>query len=241
MSETKIDAAREELLGDTAAPATAGAIAGAASRQTSDSWTAAASSDALPPAPMRSRRSRGLALEKRPNACTTLHSTLGWNLKAAAPSPTGTTLLSLVMVMVEPGERTCVGRAELEGESSRRGRPRDARISYYECRLVPGVGSHPHPRRGTPDFKSPLSISACLGRSEFFLLILSIRPSRRRRHLGLSRRVSLPPCCHPGRALTWRQSFLTSPATGIDLVCRSGPLGSQDESKIPGPPLAECI
>jgi hypothetical protein len=48
------------------------------------------------------------------------------------------------------------------------------------------------PPRGTPDFKSPRLISAYLGRSGLSLLVRPIRSSRRRRHLGLSRRVSLP-------------------------------------------------
>ena len=46
---------------------------------------------------------------------------------------------------------------------------------------------------GTPDFKSPSLISVYLGGSEFFLLTKPIRRSNRLRHLGLSRRVSLPP------------------------------------------------
>ena len=58
---------------------------------------------------------------------------------------------------------------------------------------MPGAGLEPaRPLRGTPDFKSPLPISAYLGGSEFFLLTGPIRPSDRLRPLGLSRRVSLP-------------------------------------------------
>src|SRR5438552_3439063 len=53
------------------------------------------------------------------------------------------------------------------------------------------------PPKGTPDFKSPLPISVYLGRSEFFLLTGPIVPSHRRRSLGLSRRVSLPPSLPP--------------------------------------------
>src|SRR5437773_1064663 len=65
--------------------------------------------------------------------------------------------------------------------------------------LMAGGGTRTRtPPEGTPDFKSPVPISACLGRSEFFLLTRPIRRSDRLRHLGLSRRVSLPPCCHPG-------------------------------------------
>ena len=53
------------------------------------------------------------------------------------------------------------------------------------------------PPRGTPDFKLPLSVSACLGRSELFLLTRPVRPFHRRRPLGSSRWVSLPLLCHP--------------------------------------------
>ena len=74
------------------------------------------------------------------------------------------------------------------------------------------------PPRGTPDFKLPLSVSACLGRSELFLLTRPVRPFHRRRPLGSSRWVSLPLLCHPA-AIGYRLS-----ATGLRVhaVARAG-------------------
>jgi hypothetical protein len=58
---------------------------------------------------------------------------------------------------------------------------------------MPEAGLEPaRPSKGTPDFKSPELVSACLGRSELFLPTRPLRPPHRCRRLGRSRRVSLP-------------------------------------------------